>query len=184
VGTAGGKIRGCYVNVGKSRGAVGTISAPRMQRKRLMIIDIPPDDKASQLLLAIKSAAPGGDIRCRVERQYAILKIALVKLQRDDLSLSMVDASGRVLRQVTARKRSADEQQDRAALSPTQLSAVAELERAFRRCKELKLLFVGFSDSLVAVPEHLGCGAEVLSSPEALELDTHDAYYGFDDAIE
>ncbi|HEY5718435.1 MAG TPA: hypothetical protein VIS52_08040 [Motiliproteus sp.] len=148
-----------------------------------MTIEIEADDKASQLLGVVKSAPLGAEIHCRLERQYGILKIALVKLQRDDLSVVLQDSAGRVLRQVTARKRTQAEVHNPDALSQSQLAAAKELERAFRRCKEVKLRLVGFSDSLVAVPEHLGCGADVLSSPDALELDTHDAYHGFDDEL-
>ncbi|WP_210395095.1 hypothetical protein [Motiliproteus sediminis] len=147
-----------------------------------MIIDIPRDHKAADLMAAAEQAAPGADLQCHLERQYAILKIALLKLQRDDLSLSLMDGRGAISRQVTARKRA--DTVDESGMTQTQRLALQALEKAFQRCRAQGLLVVGFSDSLVAVPEALGCGAEVLSTPSAVELDTHDAYHGFEDGME
>jgi len=149
-----------------------------------MNIDIEPHDKASQIITAVKQAPAGAEIRSRIERQYSILKIAVIKLQRDDLSLTLMDGAGRIVKQVTARKRHDEGGASASALSAVQLNAVRDVEKAFRRCRELKLMLVGFSDGLVAVPESLGCGAEVLSSPDAVELDTHEAYHGYDDELE
>ncbi len=65
-------------------------------------------------------------------------------------------------------------------LSNQQISILRDLELALRRCKEQGLLLIGFSDGLVAVPESLGCGADAISSAEALEVEAFDVYRGYE----
>jgi len=219
-----------------------------------MNIDIPADAKVSDILKAVQGLGEGGHIYCGSERHFSLLKICLIKLQKTDVNIYLLDEHGFTLKQVSARKKiSADAQnteklitapvigaelsppepQEQAAetvpestaysqasvlesapiaspgslapvvdsnvlpklasapapaivkpieqgLSHPQISAVRDLEQALRRCKELGLLLIGFSDGLVAVPEALGYGADAISSADALEVESFDAYRGYE----
>ncbi|WP_207061152.1 response regulator [Motiliproteus sp. SC1-56] len=150
-----------------------------------MNITIPDYYKASQIITAVKEAEPGAVLSCTNERQFALLKIALVKLQRSELTLQLLDQQGYALRQVTTRKKQAEPQPSASdEMAASQVKAVRELEKALVLCRREGLAVIGFSDSLVAVPEHLGAGLEVLSSTSAMEVDTGDCYRGFEDDME
>ncbi|MFT6916387.1 MAG: hypothetical protein ACJAWL_002722 [Motiliproteus sp.] len=192
-----------------------------------MNIDIPEDAKVSNILKTVQSLDEGGHIYCGSERHFSILKICLIKLQKRDVNIYLLDDHGFTLKQVSARKRvvsvgsedatehviaqvapstaSKPSESSPAAipvdnsvppplatrqpaiqapieqgLSHAQISAVRDLEQCLRRCKQLGLLVIGFSDGLVAVPESLGSGADAISSADALEVESYDAYRGYE----
>ena len=231
-----------------------------------MNIDIPEHAKVSDILKTVQDIDGGGHVYCGSERHFSLLKICLIKLQKSDVNVYLLDAHGFTLKQVSARKKPAAalsnivaasigievapkpvniiepqvtqqaepqeepqvesqagqvlesfqepaivdaiplvEPEDPLAIpsvSPVepsvepplavvrpiveqgfthpQISAIRDLEQALRRCKELGLLVIGFSDGLVAVPEALGYGADALSSADALEVESFDAYRGYE----
>lgn len=199
-----------------------------------MNIDIPLQAKVSDILNTVQTAEEGSHIYCSSDRHFSLLKICLIKLQKTDLNIYQLDQHGFTLKQVSARRKDAQEVTasaiaDSSALidsvAPTsvvatsepltdtesepletrvqsseaeslppvpvsvpreegltnkQVSAVRDLEQALRRCKELELLVVGFSDGLVAVPETLGYGTDAISSAEALEVESFDVYRGYE----
>tara|TARA_R110002167_G_scaffold5271_4_gene24708 strand:- start:3418 stop:4209 length:792 start_codon:yes stop_codon:yes gene_type:complete len=233
---------------------------------RFMNIDIPEHAKVSDILKTVQDIDGGGHVYCGSERHFSLLKICLIKLQKSDVNVYLLDAHGFTLKQVSARKKPAAalsnivaasigievapkpvniiepqvtqqaepqeepqvesqagqvlesfqepaivdaiplvEPEDPLAIpsvSPVepsvepplavvrpiveqgfthpQISAIRDLEQALRRCKELGLLVIGFSDGLVAVPEALGYGADALSSADALEVESFDAYRGYE----
>ncbi len=146
---------------------------------------------ASEIIVLIKEAKPGSIIVCQSERMFSLTKIVVVKLKKTELSIHLIDDEGYVTRKVVAQRKQSsraapgssvapEETKPKDRLSAPQMSAVRLLEDALRRCAQQKLLLVGFSDGLVAVPEHLGSGADILSSTIAHEVDAHDVYRGFD----
>ncbi|MEH6473885.1 MAG: hypothetical protein V7752_21910 [Halopseudomonas sp.] len=200
-----------------------------------MNIDIPEHAKVSDILKTVQGLEEGGHIYCSSERHFSLLKICLIKLQKTDLNIYLLDDHGFTVKQVSARKKapsapfvpenvesetepvaevatstesepepavadSCDEPTVAAPVEPQvavvnpvetvrpvelgmsnqQISAVRDLEQALRRCKELGLLLVGFSDGLVAVPEPLGWGVDAISSADALEVESFEAYKGYE----
>lgn len=204
-----------------------------------MNIDIPENAKVADILKTVQGLGEGGHIYCGSERHFSLLKICLIKLQKSDVNVYLLDEHGFTLKQVSAKKKrtaidpvlpdpviapviaavaelvtepvaapvtapetvlvaaqegastpsdlspsqpdaSAPVAQQELGLSHPQISAVRDLEQAFRRCRELGLLLIGFSDGLVAVPEALGYGADAISSADALEVESFDAYRGYE----
>ncbi|RDE24692.1 hypothetical protein DV711_03625 [Motiliproteus coralliicola] len=203
-----------------------------------MNLEIPLQAKVSDILKTVENAEEGSHIYCSSERHFSLLKICLVKLQKSDLSIYLLDQHGFTVKQVSAHRKSAATpeavasqesvsvegsaapvqnesepapenpdatapvQPEPVAVSPQaspeaeaaapaeavveqglnhqQISAVRDLEQALRKCKELQLLLVGFSDGLVAVPEALGYGTAAISSAEALEVEAFDVYRGYE----
>ena len=145
-----------------------------------MNIKIPDNHKASEIFHTVKQAESGAVLCCTDERQFSLAKIALVKSQRTDLSIQLKDAQSRLLKQVVPRKKEIEEELSKEELSSNQVSAIRALEDAFRQCQAMKLTVIGFSDGLVAVPNNLGGGLEVLSSTAAMDVDTSDVYRGYE----
>ncbi len=156
-----------------------------------MEIIISEKTNASEIIALIKEAKPGSIIVCHSERMFSLTKIVVLKLKKSELSIHLIDEEGYVIRKVMARRKLSDspvpavpiapeEAKPKDRLSATQMSAVRLLEDALRQCAQQKLLLVGFSDGLVAVPEHLGAGVDILSSTTAHEVEAHDVYRGFD----
>ncbi|WP_421863042.1 hypothetical protein [Motiliproteus sp.] len=207
-----------------------------------MNLEIPLQAKVSDILKTVEGAEEGSHIYCSSDRHFSLLKICLVKLQKSDLSIYLLDQHGFTVKQVSAHRKpttavaaepepqqslssevevepestvlqidaeqaSAGEAPQRVepsieqpqsqppampeaavavepaveqGLNHQQISAVRDLEQALRKCKELQLLLVGFSDGLVAVPEALGYGTAAISSAEALEVEAFDVYRGYE----
>ncbi|MFT5721831.1 MAG: hypothetical protein ACI9W6_002147 [Motiliproteus sp.] len=180
-----------------------------------MNIDIPEDAKVSDILKTVQSLDEGGHIYCGSERHFSLLKICLIKLQKRDVNIYLLDDHGFTLKQVSVKNKTvavgpedavavattavvsvtdpvaetqvalttrqpASHRPIEQGLSHPQISAVRDLEQCLRRCKELGLLVIGFSDGLVAVPESRGSGADALSSADALEVESFDAYSGYE----
>lgn len=208
-----------------------------------MNLEIPLQAKVSDILKTVESAEEGSHIYCSSERHFSLLKICLLKLQKSDLSIYLLDQHGFTVKQVSAHRKPTPAEsapstaesepatsqtpefipepvstgadiedgatQDVATSGPVvapveveqavadpaqnlteapaeqglnhqQISAVRDLEQALRKCKELQLLLVGFSDGLVAVPEALGYGTAAISSAEALEVEAFDVYRGYE----
>lgn len=144
-----------------------------------MNISVPVTAKAPEIVQLVRTAEAGDCLLCHQERQYSLLKIALVKLQRPDLNIEFYGADGRLLKQVTAKVK---EEGDlpRQGLTNEQVRAVKQLELAFQECYANRLHVIGFSDGLVAVPVEAGVSLEALSSSEAMDVDTMDVYKGYE----
>ncbi|OMH32699.1 hypothetical protein [Motiliproteus sp. MSK22-1] len=136
--------------------------------------------RATEVLRIVKDAASDSTLCCQSERQFALVKIALLKSQRADLSIQLQDAQGSLLKQVIPRRKNKPESPASEELSNSQIKAIKTLESAFRQCQAEKLSIVGFSDGLVALPEKLGLSLAVLSSTSALDVDASDVYKGFE----
>ncbi len=145
-----------------------------------MNISIPVDASTSEVVQAVRQADEGVSLVCQSERQYALVKIALVKLQRSDLSVELQNGHGYLLKQLVARRKSEPVTSSREGLAEPQIKAVRALEAAFRQCYNAKLSIIGFSDGLVAVPVDLGVSLEVLSSTSAMDVDAQEVYRGFE----
>ncbi len=144
-----------------------------------MKISIPDNQKTTDVIRKVNESESGSTFSCSSERMFSLLKIALVKSQRSDLSIQLLDNSGKLLKQVVSRRKEAEEQESD-ELSLPQVKAVRALEEAFRQCQAMKLTVIGFSDGLVAVPEKLGVNLAVLSSTSAMDVDSSDVYKGFE----
>ncbi len=70
-----------------------------------MNIDIPADAKVSDILKTVQSLDEGGHIYCGSERHFSLLKICLIKLQKSDVNIYLLDEHGFTLKQVSARKK-------------------------------------------------------------------------------
>ena len=136
--------------------------------------------KATEVLRTVKDAVSDSTLCCRTERLFSLVKIALIKSQRADLSIQLQDANGNLLKQVIPRRKSKTETVSDNELSNSQIKAIKTLENAFKQCQIEKLSIVGFSDGLVALPEKLGLSLAVLSSTSALDVDASDVYKGFE----
>ena len=197
-----------------------------------MNLEIADSATVSDILNTVEQAEAGSHIYCGTERHFSLLKICLIKLQKSDLNIYLLDQHGFTVKQVSAHKKQAvenlseeaslaeasgenagvaaaepvpqshsadaavvdqksstaavelrpqaEEKSQQEGLSSKQISAVRDLEQNLRRCKELGLLLVGFSDGLVVVPETMGCGTAAISSAEALEVEAFDVYRGYD----
>ena len=191
-----------------------------------MNIDIPAHYKVSDILQTVQAAEEGAHIYCTNERHFSLLKICLLKLQKSELNLYLLDQHGFTIKQASSKRKPGDDtpttevgnqpnpstsassqvrseqptmprvgqehvvqpttisppvaQPVEQGMSNQQISAVRDLEQNLRRCKELGLLLVGFSDGLVAVPEALGFGTDAISSADALEVESFEAYRGYE----
>lgn len=72
-----------------------------------MNIDISEQAKVSDILNTVKNADEGSHIYCSSERHFSLLKICLVKLQKVDLNIYLLDQHGFTIKQVSATKKSA-----------------------------------------------------------------------------
>ncbi len=70
-----------------------------------MNIDISEHFKVSDILSAVKEAEEGSHIYCSSDRHFSLLKICLVKLQKIDLNIYLLDQHGFTIKQVSARKK-------------------------------------------------------------------------------
>ena len=71
-----------------------------------MNITIPNNQKAAYVLHVVNGASSDSTLCCSSEREFALVKIALVKSQRVDLSIQLLDAKGVLLKHVTPRLKS------------------------------------------------------------------------------
>jgi hypothetical protein len=102
-----------------------------------------------------------------------------VELNTDAPEQSEQVAPGACQNQSVAKEQEPQPVQEQ-GMTSRQISAIRDLEQSLRRCKELELLVIGFSDGLVAVPEALGYGTAAISSAEALEVESFDVYHGYE----
>lgn len=144
-----------------------------------MNISVPASAKAPEIIQLVRSAESGDCLLCHQERQYALVKIALIKLQRPDLNVELYAEDGRLIKQLAAKVK-ADKRPEAMGLSHEQVRAVKQLEKAFQECHANRLNVIGFSDGLVAVPIEAGISLDALSSSEALDVDTMDVYKGYE----
>lgn len=100
-----------------------------------MNIDISEHFKVSDILSAVKEAEEGSHIYCSSERHFSLLKICLIKLQKVDLSIYLLDQHGFTVKQVSARKKAtaqpvAPASTPSSTLTATPLAAVDSPEAA------------------------------------------------------
>ncbi len=143
-----------------------------------MNISVPATAKAPEIVQLVRSANPDDCLLCHQERQYSLIKIALVKLQRPDLNVELYAHDGRLLKQLSAKSKEANKQEE--GLTREQTKAVKQLEMAFQECYSNRLHVVGFSDGLVAVPVEAGVSLAAISSSDALDVDTMGVYKGYE----
>ncbi|MEH6649836.1 MAG: hypothetical protein V7707_07420 [Motiliproteus sp.] len=72
-----------------------------------MNIDISEQAQVSDILSAVKNAGEDSHIYCSSERHFSLLKICLVKLQKVDLNIYLLDQHGFTVKQVSATKKPA-----------------------------------------------------------------------------
>lgn len=144
-----------------------------------MNISVPASAKAPEIVQLVRTAEPDDCLICHQERQYALVKIAFVKLQRPDLNAELYSEEGRLLKQLTAKVKKDGEVRE-PGLTHDQVRAVKQLELAFQECYSHRLNVIGFSDGLVAVPVEAGVSMAALSSSDALDVDTMNVYKGYE----
>lgn len=142
-----------------------------------MNISVPASAKAPEIVQLVRSAKPDDCLLCHHERQYSLIKIALVKLQRPDLNAELYGEDGRLLKQLAAKSKDSGTQE---GLSRDQIKAVKQLEMAFQECYSSRLNIIGFSDGLVAVPIEAGVSLASITSSDALDVDSMDVYKGYE----
>lgn len=143
-----------------------------------MNISVPASAKAPEIVQLVRSAKSDDCLLCHHERQYSLIKIALVKLQRPDLNAELYGEDGRLLKQLSAKPKDSNKVQE--GLSREQIKAVKQLEMAFQECYGARLNVIGFSDGLVAVPIEAGVSLAAITSSDALDVDTMDVYKGYE----
>lgn len=143
-----------------------------------MNISVPATAKAPEIVQLVRSANADDCLLCHQERQYSLIKIALVKLQRPDLNVELYAQDGRLLKQLSAKTKAGEAVEE--GLSRDQIKAIKQLEQAFQECFANRLNVIGFSDGLVAVPIEAGVSLAALSSSDAMDVDTMDVYKGYE----
>lgn len=123
----------------------------------------------------IRQAQAGDTINAVNQEQFDTLKGLLVEYKKVGLRLCLLDDDGYIIRQVSSRSKS---EQVETGFTAQQKRVIKALERVLEACEKEKIALVGYSDSLVAVPEQLL--QSDLASAEAREIESLGVYLGAD----
>lgn len=124
---------------------------------------------------AVKGCEPGGNVCCLSEATFSLAKVVLVKEKISNITIQLLDSDGYAIRQVTSKKRSAQQQEH---LNDRQIAVIKALEKVLMHCKKEGVQLIGYSDELVALPASIP--EENISSASALDINTYDSYRGAD----
>lgn len=144
-------------------------------------MDIILSDKAeaSEVLAAIMDCGADDAVCCKDKETFQLAKVALVKEKRCDVTIQLLDSDGYAIKQVTSKKR--DESANRDSLNSRQIKVIRALEKVLSHCRKEGIQLVGYSDELVALPDHIK--QEELSSAGALDVNCHQVYKGAEATI-
>ncbi|HSG03550.1 MAG TPA: response regulator [Marinobacterium sp.] len=128
-----------------------------------------------QLREIVRNSVSGDTLNTTNQDQFELIKKLLIEYKRVGLRLCLLDDDGYILRQISSRSRT---ESIEPGLNTQQRKVLKALERVLKACEREKIALVGYSDSLVALPQTL-LHTE-LASAEARELETFGVYIGAD----
>lgn len=144
-----------------------------------MDIVLPIEAEAEVILNALQDCTAEDAVCCQDENSFKLAKVLLIKEKIKDVTVQLLDNDGYAIKQITSKPR--DKSKSRDQLNTRQITVIKALEKVLLHCKKEGIQLIGYSDELVALPDHIP--TEELSSAGALDVNTHGVYKGADAVI-
>lgn len=141
-----------------------------------MLIHVKPDADSKKLSKIVANTNPGDAINVADIKQFEQLKSLIIEAKAVDLKLSLIDADGYVLKQISTKRRNNEKHnQINNRFTDRQMSVISALERIMVLLDKEGLRLTGYSDELVVTKAD---DASLQTGDLAIDIDTKDVYKG------
>ena len=141
-----------------------------------MLIHVKPNADSDKLKKIVTNSNPGDNINVSNLQQFEQLKGLIIDAKAIDLSLSLIDDDGYVLKQISTKRRVKEKQSAQSSsFTARQMSVISALERVMTLLDKEGISLIGYSDELVAT---ISDDSSLQTGELAIDVDTKGIYKG------
>lgn len=141
-----------------------------------MLIHVKPNADSDKLKKIVTNSNPGDNINVSNLQQFEQLKGLIINAKAIDLTLSLIDDDGYVLKQISTKRRIKEKQSAQSSsFTARQMSVISALERVMTLLDKEGISLIGYSDELVAT---ISDDSSLQTSELAIDVDTKGIYKG------
>jgi hypothetical protein len=141
-----------------------------------MLIHVKPNADSDKLKKIVTNSNPGDNINVSNLQQFEQLKGLIIDAKAIDLSLSLIDDDGYVLKQISTKRRVKEKQSTQSSsFTARQMSVISALERVMTLLDKEGISLIGYSDELVAT---ISDDSSLQTGELAIDVDTKGIYKG------
>ena len=141
-----------------------------------MLIHVKPNADSDKLKKIVTNSNPGDNINVSNLQQFEQLKGLIIDAKAIDLTLSLIDDDGYVLKQISTKRRIKEKQSAQSSsFTARQMSVISALERVMTLLDKEGISLIGYSDELVAT---ISDDSSLQTSELAIDVDTKGIYKG------
>jgi hypothetical protein len=141
-----------------------------------MLIHVKPNADSDKLKKIVTNSNPGDNINVSNLQQFEQLKGLIIDAKAIDLTLSLIDDDGYVLKQISTKRRVKEKQSTQSSsFTARQMSVISALERVMTLLDKEGISLIGYSDELVAT---ISDDSSLQTGELAIDVDTKGIYKG------